>query len=397
MVPFVDLKTQFEHLEKDIQAAIQGVLHHGSFILGPEVKELEEQLAEFAGVKYVISCASGTDALFMPLIAQGIGPGDVVFTTPFTFIATAEVISLLGAIPVFVDIDPQTFNIDPVKLKLAARAVKEHNSEIYPLPRNLSPEAMPRAVVPVDLFGLPADYDQINNIAREKNLFVLEDAAQGFGGVYKGRKAGSLGHAGATSFFPAKPLGAYGDGGAIFTSDEELAQKLYSIRIHGQGTDKYENVRIGLNARLDTIQAAILLQKLKIFPRELFDRQKIAEHYTALLQPAAPYLTSPFIPEGLESAWAQYSILCDKREELRKFLQEKGIPSMVYYPKALHQQKVYADLGYQESDFPVSEITSRRILSLPMHPYLQDDQIKMIADVINNFVSQAEWKPLDRV
>ena len=390
MIPFIDLKTQFEHLEEDILAAIRGVLRHGSFILGPEVKELEKQLAEFAEVKYVISCASGTDALLMPLMAKGIGPGDVIFTTPFTFIATAEVISLLGAIPVFVDIDPQTFNIDPVKLKLAVRAVKEHNSKIYPLPRNISPAKAPKAIIPVDLFGLPADYDQIYEIAGQEDLFILEDAAQGFGGIYKGRKAGSLGHAGSTSFFPAKPLGGYGDGGAIFTDDEQLAQDLYSIRVHGQGIDKYENVRVGLNGRLDTLQAAVLLQKLKIFPRELSDRQRVADQYSALLNPAVQHITLPFIPERLRSAWAQYSILCDKRDDLQVFLKGKGIPSMIYYPRPLHQQKVYADLGYQESDFPVSELTSRRILSLPMHPYLQDDQIKMIAAAINNFISQAE-------
>ena len=368
------------------QAAVNNVLEHGKFILGPEVKELEKQLAEFADVKYAISCSSGTDALLMPLMAQGVGPGDLVFTTPFTFIATAEVISLLGATPVFVDIDPKTFNIDPEKLKLAIKAAKACNPNIYPLPRYLSPEAVPKAIIPVDLFGLPAEYDQIGEIALQENLFILEDAAQSFGGVYKNQKAGGLGSAGAVSFFPAKPLGCYGDGGAIFTNNEELANKLKSIRVHGKGTDKYENIRLGLNARLDTIQAAILLQKLKIFSQELSDRQKIADHYFELLQPANHHITTPFVPEGLQSAWAQYSILCDNRDGLQTFLQDAGIPSMIYYPKPLHLQKAYAALEYGEYDFPVSENTCRRILSLPMHPYMQDEQIKIITDLICRFV-----------
>jgi dTDP-4-amino-4,6-dideoxygalactose transaminase len=390
MIPFIDLKTQFKHLEKDIQAAINEVLEHGKFILGPEINELEEQLAEFADVKHVITCASGTDALLMPLMAQNIGPGDIVFTTPFTFIATAEVISLLGAIPVFVDIDPQTFNIDPVKLQLAIRAITEAKPDIYPLPRNLSATAVSKAVIPVDLFGLAADYDAISEIAGQENLFVLEDAAQGFGGIYKGRKAGALGSAGAVSFFPAKPLGCYGDGGAVLTDDDLLAEKLYSIRTHGQGAEKYENIRIGLNARLDTLQAAILLPKLKIFPREIAARQRVAELYTTLLQPASPHITTPFIPAGLQSAWAQYSILCANRDGLQAALKAAGIPSMIYYPRPLHRQRAYADLGYGASDFPVSEKTCGQILSLPMHPYLQDDQIKMIAGVINNFASQQQ-------
>ena len=388
MIPFIDLKTQFNLLEKDILAALEIVLQHGNFILGPEIRELEEQLALYTGVKHVISCASGTDALLLTLMAQDVGPGDIVFTTPFTFIATAEVVSLLGAIPVFVDIDPQTFNIDPAQLKLAVRAVKEQKPDLYPLPRNLSPASVPKAIIPVDLFGLPADFDRISDTVRRENLFILEDAAQGFGGVYKGKKAGSLGNAGAVSFFPAKPLGGYGDGGAVFTDDEHLARKVYSLRVHGRGADEYENVRIGLNGRLDTLQAAVLLQKLKIFPGELLQRQRVADSYTAGLKAFSEYITPPFIPEGFQSAWAQYSILCDKRDDLQVFLQEAGIPSRIYYPKPLHQQKVYADLGYRESDFPVSEQISHRILSLPMHPYLQDDQIKIITESIKAFVTR---------
>lgn len=388
MIPFIDLKSQYKTLESDIQASVNRVLEHGQFILGPEVKELEDRLAEFAAAKYVITCSSGTDALLMPLMAWDIGPGDVVFTTPFTFIATAEVISLLGAIPVFVDIDSRTFNIDPQKLELAIKAVKENNSGIYPLPRNLSPKAVPKAVISVDLFGLPADYDQINTIAKQHDLLVLEDAAQGFGGVYKGRNAGGLGNAGAVSFFPAKPLGCYGDGGAVFTDDDQLAQKLLSIRVHGKGMEKYENVRIGLNARLDTLQAAILLPKLKIFPQELTTRQEIAMQYTNLLQGATPQIKPPFVPEGLQSAWAQFSILCEDRDNLQSALKEAGIPSMIYYPRPLHQQIAYEGLGYQEQDFPISENTCHSILSLPMHPYLQASQVEMIAEVVTNFVSK---------
>lgn len=387
MTPFIDLKTQYKHLEKEIRQAVDAVLQHGKFILGPEVEELEKKLAEFAGVQFVISCSSGTDALLMPLMALNIGAGDIIFTTPFTFIATAEVISLAGAVPVFVDIDPHTYNIDPDKLRQAILAVRENNSAVHPLPRKLAPGKTPKAVIPVDLFGLPADYDALNETAEQENLFVLEDAAQGFGGVYKGRRAGSLGNAGAVSFFPAKPLGAYGDGGAVFTDNEEMAQKLYSIRVHGQGADKYENVRIGLNARLDTLQAAILLQKLKIFPKELSDRQKIAEGYTQMLEPSAGQVISPLIPEGLQSSWAQYSILCDKRDELQAFLKDSGVPTMIYYPKPLHLQKAYEHLGYKEGDFPVAEKTSQRIFSLPMHPYLQDEQIETITSLINSFVA----------
>lgn len=383
MIPFVDLKAQFKNLEKDIRAGIDGVLEHGRFIMGPEVKELEGQLADFAGLKHAITCSSGTDALLMSLMAVGVGAGDVVFTTPFTFIATAEVISLLGAIPVFVDIDPRTFNIDPEKLKLAILAVKQNDSSISPLPHCLKDQqAIPKAIIPVDLFGLPADYDQINKIAKEDDLFVLEDAAQGFGANYKDRPAGSLGHAGAVSFFPAKPLGCYGDGGAVLTNDDEMAERLISIRVHGKGTEKYDNVRIGLNGRLDTIQAAILLPKLKVFGQEIISRQKVADLYTELLSKGSGSLTLPFIPGGLLSAWAQYSILCENRDELQKGLREAGIPSMIYYPKPLHLQSAYKNLGHREGDFPKAEMCSGNILSLPMHPYLEEKVIVTITDTI---------------
>jgi UDP-2-acetamido-2-deoxy-ribo-hexuluronate aminotransferase len=382
MIPFIDLKTQFKNLESDIRDAINGVLDHGRFILGPEVADLEKQLADFTGAKHAISCSSGTDALLMPLMAKEIGPGDIVFTTPFTFIATAEVISLLGATPVFVDIDPITFNMDPAKLKQAINAVKTLNREVYPLPETVSSGAVPKAVIPVDLFGLPADYDTIMDIAGHENLFVLEDAAQGFGGTYKGRQAGSLAHAGATSFFPAKPLGCYGDGGAIFTDDEELAEKLLSVRVHGQGKDKYNNIRIGLNARLDTMQAAVLLQKLKIFPQEISARHKAATNYSNALAELREEIKTPCIPAEYSSAWAQYSLLSDKRDLRIEDLQRENIPTAIYYPKPLHLQGAFSKLGYKAGDFPVSESVSQRIFSLPMHPYLDDVLINKIAEII---------------
>ncbi len=382
MIPFIDLKAQFKHLEKDIRAGIDSVLEHGQFILGPEVRELEKLLADFAGTRYALTCASGTDALLMPLMAKGIGPGDLVFTTPFTFVATAEVISLLGATPVFVDIDPITFNMDPAKLELAIRAVKTGDPDLHPLPASLSVDAVAKAVIPVDLFGLPADYDKIIPIAEKEGLFVLEDAAQGFGGVYKDRPAGGLAHTGATSFFPAKPLGCYGDGGAIFTDDEELVEIMESIRVHGYGQQKYDNVRIGLNARFDTLQAAILIPKLKAFPAELTARQRIAEQYTDLLLAVPNKVTTPTVPQGMQSAWAQYSLICKDRDSLQKNLKEAGIPTMIYYPIPLHLQTAYASLGYKEGDFPVSENAADHILSLPMHPYLSAKLVDKIAGAI---------------
>jgi len=386
MIPFIDLKTQYKLLADDIASGINGVLEHGQFILGPEVADLEKRLAEFTEVEHAITCSSGTDALLMPLMAQSIGPGDLVFTTPFTFIATAEVISLLGAIPVFVDIDPKTFNIDPAKLKLAIEAAQTQNRKIYPLPQNIPSAATPKVIITVDLFGLPSDYDAIMEIAKQENLFVLEDAAQGFGGIYKGRKAGGLGHAGATSFFPAKPLGCYGDGGAIFTNDQELADKILSIRVHGQGRDKYQNIRIGLNARLDTIQAAVLLPKLKIFPQELTARQQVAQNYNNALADLQDKITTPFVPEDHKSSWAQYSLLANDRESIQQELKQAGIPTAIYYPLPLHLQTAFGDLGYQAGDFPVSESISRQIFSLPMHPYVDEGLVSRIAGVIHSVV-----------
>ena len=363
-MPFIDLKKQFKEIEPGVRKAIDAVLEHGRFIMGPEIERLEASLAEFAGTKYALACSSGTDALLLPLMEKGVGPGDAIFTSPFTFVATAEVISLLGAEPIFVDIDPATFNINPAEL---ARAVDRVSAE---------GRLRPAGIVPVDLFGLCADYDPIMSLAEEKGLFVLEDAAQSFGALYHGRRAGSLGHAGATSFFPAKPLGCYGDGGAIFTNEDPVIEQWRSIRVHGQGRDKYDNVRLGLNARMDSIQAAILLVKLEVFPRELEARQWAAGRYTEKL---AGVVETPWVPDGYMSAWAQYSVLTDHRDQVLDELKKAGVPTAVYYPLPLHLQQAYAKLGYKKGDFPASEEAGRRVFSLPMHPYLTEEDIDFVA------------------
>lgn len=376
---FIDLKTQYQNIENDVRQAIDAVLKHGQFIMGPEVSQLEEQLAERVGVKHAISCASGTDALQLVLMTQNIGPGDCVFTSAFSFFASAEVISLLGATPVFVDIDPGTLNVDVEKLALAIKAVKANDPSIHPLPARPDQDVplKAKAVIPVDIFGLPADYDPLVQLAEQEGLFVLEDAAQSFGGSYKGRATGSLGHAGATSFFPAKPLGCYGDGGAVFTDDDELAVKLKSIRNHGMGSDRYDHIRIGLNSRLDTIQAAVLLQKLKLFTGEVAKRQEIALRYSKLL---AGHEVQ-HIPASCVSAWAQFSLLTDRREQLQEELRKLEIPSMIYYPKGMHRQGVYQSLKYGDGDFPVTDSVCRRIISVPMHPYLDEESQKRICSV----------------
>ena len=384
---FIDLKAQQMRIRALLEANLQGVLDHGRYIMGPEIKELEARLAEYAGTPHAVGCSSGTDALLLALMALDIGPGDVVFTSPFTFVATAEVIQLVGATPVFVDIDPITFNIDPMKLELAVDAVKAGDAAGHPLPRQDAPLGRPRAVIPVDLFGLPADYDAIAEIARKHGLSVIEDAAQSFGGEYKGNKACALAEVACTSFFPAKPLGAYGDGGMVFTETDATAEALRSILVHGQGRDKYENVRIGMNGRLDTMQAAVLLAKFEIFPGEIDLRQEVAARYQDLLSKAAPDLVLPLVPEGSTSAWAQYSVLAkdaDHRSALQKTLKDADIPTAIYYPKPLHLQGAFAGLGYQPGDFPVSEDCSQRIFSLPMYPYLEVKDQKRIAEVLGN-------------
>jgi len=382
---FIDLKTQQQRIQDKINNNIQKVLSHGSYIMGPEVKQLEARLAAYTGTKHAISCASGTDALLMALMAYGVKPGDAIFTTPFTFIATAEVISLLGATPVFVDIDPKTFNIDPAKLEMAIRALKANDPSIYPLP--LTPDVSrltPKGIIPVDLFGLPADYDAIATVARENALFVIEDAAQSFGARYKDKMACSFGDIACTSFFPAKPLGCYGDGGMCFTNDDRLATIMESIRVHGKGEHKYDNVRIAINGRLDTLQAAILLAKFDIFPDEVELRQSVAQGYNSLLAPDTSLVT-PYTPKGYASVWAQYSLLAaddGHRTAMLKKLQDNKIPTAIYYPTPLHRQTAFGYLGYQTGSLPVSEESSKRIFSLPMHPYLTAQEQTMIAEVI---------------
>jgi len=372
---FIDLKAQFQKIETRVRKNIDIVLEHGKFIMGPEIKELEEKLASYTGTEYCVTCSSGTDALLMALLAYDIGPGDAVFTPPFTFIATAEVITLLGATPVYVDIDPKTFNIDTEKLRAAVCDLKEGKKPTSKIPDGLTA----KAIIPVDLFGLPADYDVVNEIARENNLVVIEDAAQSFGASYKGKQTCNLANIAATSFFPAKPLGCYGDGGAVFTNDKEIADKLISLRVHGKGTDKYDNVRTGLNGRLDTLQAAVLLAKMEVFADEVAQRQVVAQLYSEGLKEAVDV---PYIPEGYQSAWAQYSILSDNKTEMMGKLKENGIPTAVYYPKPLHLQTAFAYLGYEPGSMPVSESASEKIFSLPMHPYLNQNDQDRIIDII---------------
>jgi dTDP-4-amino-4,6-dideoxygalactose transaminase len=383
---FIDLSTQQKQIKEKIDTNINEVLSHGQYINGPEVQKLEKTLAAYVGSKYAIGCASGTDALLLSLMAFAVRPGDAILTTPFTFIATAEVISLLGAVPIFVDVDPRTFNIDPDQLEVAIQAVKSRDSRKYPLPGlGLLQPITPKGVIGVDLFGLPAEYSKINKIAEDHNLFVIEDAAQSFGSEYFGKKTCSLADIGCTSFFPAKPLGCYGDGGMCFTDNEKIAEVIGSLRIHGKGHDKYDNVRIGINGRLDTLQAAILLAKFKVFPEEIEMRQVVANRYNELLVTNGE-MKPPLIPKGMKSAWAQYSVLFES-EELREACQTKmkrvNIPTVIYYPKPLHLQTAFARLGYKEGDFPVSESLSKRILSLPMHPYLTlEDQDKVVGSIL---------------
>jgi UDP-2-acetamido-2-deoxy-ribo-hexuluronate aminotransferase len=365
---FIDLSSQQKNIRKKIEEKIGKIFDSNSYINGPEVRELEQKLAEFCGVKYAVGCSSGTDALLMPLMVYDIKPGDAVFTTPFTFIATAEVIQLLGATPVFVDCEPGTFNIDSQKLEEAVKKIKKEN------------KLKPVAVIPVDIFGQPADYDEINAIASKHGLFVLEDAAQSFGSEYKGRRACSLSQVAATSFYPSKPLGCYGDGGMIFTNDKELYDKLLSIRVHGQGIDKYNNVRIGINGRLDTIQAAVLLLKFEILENEIKLRQNIADKYNNGL---SNIVKPQHVKKHNQSAWALYSILHNERDKLAVELQKNGIPNVVYYPKPLHLQDAFSGLGYKKRDFPVCEKICEEVISIPMHPYLSAEDQEKVIQIVN--------------
>jgi len=372
---FIDLKKQYQAIKPSVQKRINDILDRAAFIMGKEIDELETTLAGYAGTPSCLTCSSGTDALLLALMANGVGPGDAVFTTTFTFIATAEVISLLGATPIFVDIDKQTYNIDVWKLREAIRSVKNGGAIAAGVPAGLTP----KAIIPVDLFGLCAEYDALEAMAKDFDLFLLEDAAQSFGATLGARKACSFGTMAATSFFPAKPLGCYGDGGAVFCSDSGLLDLLRSLRIHGQGTDKYENVRIGINGRMDTMQAAVVLAKMEIFEHEMELRQVVAARYSHGLRAK---VVIPHVPAGMRSAWAQYSIQCDNREGMMSALKNRGIPTAIYYPKPLHLQRAFAQLGYERGQFPVAEQIAARIFSLPMHPYLEEKDQDMIIDAI---------------
>ena len=357
-LPFIDLQAQRARIGSAIDAGLLRVAAHGHYIMGPEIKMLEDDLTAFCGAKHCITVANGTEALAMPLMAKGLKPGDAVFVPSFTFAATAEVVAWLGAVPVFVDVDAETFNMDPVSLEAGIAVAKAKGLK-------------PTAIIPVDLFGQAADYDAIEPIANAHGLWIMSDAAQSFGGAYKDRKIGTIGLVTATSFFPSKPLGCYGDGGAIFTDDDEMAAVLKSLRVHGQGSDKYDNVRIGLNARLDTMQAAVLIEKLKILNDEIEARNRVAARYSEALSRIVPV---PHIAAGRYSAWAQYTILvpADRRAAIGAALKEQGVPTMIYYPKPLHQQTAYKHFPLAGNGLPVSERLAKEVLSLPMHPYLDE-------------------------
>ena len=355
-IPFIDVAAQRRRLGAAIDTAVTRVLDHCQFILGPEVRAFEAELAAFSGAKHAVTCASGTDALVLPLRARAIGPGDAVICPSFTFCATAEVAVLVGATPVFVDVDADTFNMNPRTIAGAIKAAKAAGLK-------------PKAIIPVDLFGLPADHAAIRAIADAEGLFVIDDAAQGFGGSIHGRRLGTFAHATSTSFFPAKPLGCYGDGGAVMTDDGELAELMRSVRVHGQGSDKYDNVRIGLASRLDTIQAAVLLEKLKIFPDEIEARNAVARRYAEGL---GDVVTVPTVPDGYVSVWAQYTIRlpAGRRDAFAAALKADGIPTAIYYPIPLHRQQAYKHYPVADGGLPVSEQLAGEVISLPMHAYL---------------------------
>lgn len=356
---FIDLKTQYQRLEEKINKRIKTVLDHGQYIMGPEVAELEEKLAAYVGVKHCIGLANGTDALMIAMMALGIQPGDEVITTPFTFISTGEMIALLGAKPVFVDVNPKTYNIDPNKIESA-----------------ITPKT--KAIMPVSLYGQCAEFDEINAIAKKHNLAVIEDAAQSFGATYKGKLSCGLSTIGSTSFFPSKPLGCYGDGGACFTNDDELATNMRQIRVHGQDK-RYHHRLIGVNGRLDTIQAAILLAKLEVFPEEVADRINIGAKYTELLK---DNVITPYIEPYNTSVYAQYTVQVENRDQVQEKLKAAGVPTAVHYPIPLHLQPAFASLNLKEDSFPVAEKAAKRVMSLPMHPYLTEEQQSKTADAI---------------
>jgi dTDP-4-amino-4,6-dideoxygalactose transaminase len=375
-IPFIDIAAQRSRLGNSVDAAVSRVLAHCQFINGPEVVQLEAALAAFCGSKYVVTCASGTDALIMVLMAKGVGRGDAVLCPSFTFCATGEAVALTGATPLFVDVDEATFNIDAASLKRGIATAKRLGLK-------------PRGVIPVDLFGQSADYDAVGAVAAAEGIFVLDDAAQSFGASYKGRRLGGFGVITATSFFPAKPLGCFGDGGAIFTDDVEFAELLRSIRVHGQGSEKYDNVRVGLTARLDTVQAAVLIEKLKIFEDEIAARNRVAERYARGL---GNVVIVPRVASENTSVWAQYTIrlpVGTDRDAFAGALKAQGIPTAIYYPKSMHQQTAYKDFPVADGGLPVSERLSANVISLPMHAYLDEPTQDRIIDAVRALIDSS--------
>jgi UDP-2-acetamido-2-deoxy-ribo-hexuluronate aminotransferase len=362
VIPYLDLKPQYKALEKSINARIQTVLEHGQFILGPEVEECEAALAKYLGVKHALTCASGTDALMVALMGLEVGPGDEVITTPFSFFATAEVISLVGATPVFVDIDPVTYNLDPAKIEAA-----------------ITPKT--KVIMPVSLYGQPADFDEINAIGCKHGISVVEDSAQSFGAKYNNQRSGALGRVSGTSFFPAKPLGCYGDGGAVFTNDDALAAVMKQIRVHGQ-EKRYHHVRMGINGRLDTLQCAVLIEKLKRYDWEIAQRNRIAATYTAeFAKLGDDLIRTPYVKPDRESVWAQYTVLVKDREQFAKKLAERGVPTSVHYPTPLHWQPVYAELR-NKYHVPVAETVSQQVISLPLYPDMAESVQEQIIETV---------------
>ena len=367
---FIDLAAQRDAMKAELEQAIAGVLDRCDFIMGKDVFRFEAALAEFCNVGHVISCANGTDALQLVLMAEEVGPGDAVFVPSMTFVATAEIVPLLGATPVFVDVDPDTFTMDVSSLKQAIIFAEEQGLN-------------PKVVIPVDLFGQPADYAAISAVARESGMVVVADAAQSMGGQFNGVNVGALAEWTTTSFFPAKPLGCYGDGGAVLAHDQEKALLIDSLRVHGKSTEKYNNVRVGVNSRLDTLQAAVLMQKLAVFPRELELRDQVARRYDSGL---SSVVSVPYVRPGVKSAWAQYTLRSKFRDRIIASLSDQDIPTMIYYPIPLHQQKGYAKYGVMSEGLPVSEALSKQVFSLPMHPYLDEDDQEVIIDAVVRIV-----------
>tara|TARA_B100000989_G_scaffold296961_1_gene281402 strand:- start:105 stop:1244 length:1140 start_codon:yes stop_codon:yes gene_type:complete len=376
MIPFIDLNAQQQLIRDRIDKRIKQVLDHGQYILGPEVKELEDKLCSFTGSKYVLCCSSGTDALLLSLLGLKLKPGEGVIVPAFTFASSAEVLPLLGAIPIFIDVKPDTFNIDPDKLSDSLETAKDIGINV-------------KGIMPVGLFGQPAEMDSINKFAKKHNLWVLDDAAQSFGGTYKRKIVGNLSEVAATSFFPAKPLGCYGDGGAVFTNDKEIYEIANSSHIHGMGKKRYEYDRVGMNARMSTIQAAILLEKLEIFPEELKKRQVVANNYNKNLDSLNLGIRLPRINKNLTTSWAQYTITLPEntnRDKLQEYLKSNNIPTAVYYPIPLNEHKPYNKYPVSKSGLDVTYYLSKNVLSIPMHPYLKEDDIIYISENINNFI-----------